>query len=106
MFGRQINVFEKLLLPVGIALTFIGFYLILLAEKSSTTLGWFRLITVFVWMLLLFIVILAATTEDMKEELALIQKEHITEIKLLRELVHEQLQEMKMLRQDLKIRKK
>lgn len=98
MLGRKINFFEKLLLPVGIGLTFFGFYLILLADKTNSLIGWSRLNSVFTWMMLLFIVIVTATTEDMKEELALIQKEHVTEIKLLREIVHDQLQEMKLMR--------
>ena len=101
MFGRKINVFEKLLLPVGIGVTFFGFYLILLAGRNDTINAWLRLSTVFTWMILLFVVIVAATTEDVKEELALIQREHVTEIKLLREITHEQLQEIKLLRQDL-----
>ncbi len=101
MFGRKINIFEKILLPVGIALTFLGFYLILLAEQNGTLLGWMRLTTVFSWMMLLFIVIVSATTEDMKEELALIQKEHVTEIKILKEIANEQLSEIKLLRKDL-----
>ena len=102
MFGRKINIFEKILLPVGIALTFLGFYLILLAEQADSTVAWMRLTTVFTWMTLLFIVIVSATTEDMKEELALIQKEHVTEIKLLKEITSEELNEIKLLRQDLK----
>lgn len=107
MFGRKINIFEKLLLPVGIGLTFLGFYLILLAEQSSNPeVAWLRLIAVFTWMLLLFVVIVSATTEDMKEELALIQKEHVTEIKLLRELTNDQLSEIKLLRNDLQREKK
>lgn len=105
MFGRKINVFEKLLLPVGIGLTFFGFYLIILADKVNTDVAWLRLSTVFIWMMLLFIIIVSATTEDMKEELGLIQKEHVTEIKILRELTHEQLQEIKLLRQEMKIKK-
>ncbi len=105
MFGRKINVFEKILLPVGIGLTFLGFYLILLAEQTGSVIGWMRLSTVFVWMLLLFVVIVSATTEDMKEELALIQKEHVTEIKLLKEISNEQLQEIKLLRNEFKKRK-
>jgi hypothetical protein len=105
MFGRKINVFEKLLLPVGAALTFFGFYLIILAEKSNTTLSWLRLAVVFIWMMLLFIIIVAATTEDMKEELSLIQREHISEIKVLKEIAHELLQEIKLMRQENKVRK-
>jgi len=47
-------------------------------------------------------VIITATTENMKEELQLIQKEHVTEIKILREIAHDQLEEIKLLRKDLK----
>jgi len=106
MLGRKINIFEKLLLPVGIGLTFLGFYLILLAENTGTESAWFRLIAIFNWMLLLFLVIVTATTEDMKEELALIQKEHVSEIKLLREIAHDQLDEIKLLRKDISKTKK
>ena len=105
MLGRKINVFEKLLLPVGIGLTFFGFYLILLAGQTNTDSAWLRLTTVFSWMMLLFLVIVTATTEDMKEELGLIQREHVTEIKLLREITHEQLQEIKLMRQETKIKR-
>ena len=105
MLGRKINVFEKLLLPVGIGLTFFGFYLILLAGQTDTDSAWLRLTTVFSWMMLLFLVIVTATTEDMKEELGLIQREHVTEIKLLREITHEQLQEIKLMRQEIKIKR-
>jgi hypothetical protein len=106
MFGRKINVFEKILLPVGIGLTFLGFYLILLADQSNTIVGWLRLGTLFSWIMLLFIVILSAATEDMKEELALIQREHVTEIKLMRQMVHEQVQELKLLRKEFKYSKR
>ena len=100
MFHRKINFFEKLLLPVGIGITFFGFYLIVLADRNNTLLSWARLSTLFAWMLLLFIIIVTAATEDMKEELAQIQREHVTEIKLMREFVHDQLEETKLLRRD------
>jgi hypothetical protein len=105
MIGRKYNLFEKMLLPVGIGLTFLGFYLIYLADQSNSLVGWLRLLTVFVWMLLLFNVVLSALSEDMKEELSLLQREHVTEIKLLKELVHDQYQELKLIRQELKGRK-
>ncbi|NTV23072.1 MAG: hypothetical protein HGA85_01695 [Nanoarchaeota archaeon] len=106
MLGRKINIFEKLLLPVGVGLTFFGLYLIILAQKSDTLTGWLKLAAVFTWMVLLFVVIVAATTEDMKEELGLIQREHVTEIKIMREMVYDQLQELKLLRQELVRHKK
>ena len=105
MLGRKYNIFEKMLLPVGIGLTFLGFYLIYLADKANSIVGWLRLLTVFIWMMLLFSVVLSALSEDMKEELGLLQREHVTEIKLLKELVNEQCQELKLIRQELKTRK-
>ncbi|MBN2367728.1 hypothetical protein JXC34_01820 [Candidatus Woesearchaeota archaeon] len=101
MFGRKINFFEKLLLPVGIGITFFGFYLLVLADRTNTSIGWSRLSTLFLWMVLLFLIIVTAATEDMKEELGQIQREHVTEIKLMREFVHDQLDEIKLLRKDL-----
>jgi len=97
---RKINLFEKILLPVGIALTFFGFYFIFLASKTTTTDAWLKLNVIFSWLSMLFLVVVAATTEDMKEELGSIQKEHITEIKLLREIVHENINELKLLRKN------
>ncbi|MEM3374064.1 MAG: hypothetical protein QXE31_02470 [Candidatus Woesearchaeota archaeon] len=105
MLSRKYNLFEKLLLPVGFGLTFFGFYLIFLAEKLNTQTAWIRLSAVFSWMILLFLIIISSATENMKEELLLIQKEHSSEIKLLRDITHEQLEEIKLLRQELKIKR-
>ncbi|MCM2325010.1 MAG: hypothetical protein NDI94_00970 [Candidatus Woesearchaeota archaeon] len=99
---RKYNFFEKLLLPVGLGLAFFGLYMILLADKSYEIMSWVKLGTIFVWMIILFIVIMVSMMENMKEELTLIQQEHITEIKLLREILHEQLDEIKLLRKDFK----
>ena len=106
MFERKFNFFEKLLLPVGIGITFFGFYMILLAERVNTDVAWIRLTTLFTWMLLLFVIIFTSASENMKEELTVIQKEHMTEIKLLRELSHEQLEEIKLLRKEISGKKK
>ncbi|MBN1503383.1 hypothetical protein JW930_07625 [Candidatus Woesearchaeota archaeon] len=99
---RQINLFEKILLPVGVATTVFGFYLIVRTDHyPDQLLGWARLTAIFCWMILIFAMIVAATNEDVKEELALISKEHVTEIRLLKEIVHDQLQETKLLRDQL-----
>ena len=96
--NRKLNIFEKLLLPVGIGLILIGLYLINLTSHIGTVEAWIRLCALFLWMILLFIVILSATSEDMKEELALLEKEHMLEIKLLRDISKQQLEEIKLLR--------
>ena len=91
--NRKINLFEKLLLPAGMALIFIGLYLIFLAEQAGTILAWVRLGALFFWMLLLFVVIQTAISENMKEELAMLQSEHMLEIKLLRDAIKQHLEQ-------------
>lgn len=105
MLTRKYNLFEKLLLPLGIGLAFFGFYLIYMAEKIDTQLSWIRLIALFIWINLLFLIVIASATENMKEELILLQKEHSSEIKLLREITTELLEEIKLLRHENKIKK-
>ena len=101
MFSRRINLFEKILLPVGAAVTVVGFYLLVQADNSHGGAEiWAKLIAIFVWLMLTFIMIIAATIEDVKEELVLISREHVAEIKLLKEVVQDQLMEMKLLRKD------
>jgi uncharacterized membrane protein len=101
MFSRKINLFEKILLPVAVTVTVFGFYLLVQADKVSEIEGWVKLSAIFVWLLLVFVMIIAATIEDVKEELVMLSREHVAEIKLLKEIVHEQLLEMKYLRKDL-----
>ncbi len=100
---RKINTFEKILLPVGIAVTLFGFILLVQTEDlaSASPTGWVRLTAIFCWLMLIFVMILAATNVDLKEELAQLAKEHTLEIKLLKEIVHDQLIEMKELRKEL-----
>ncbi|MEM2138607.1 MAG: hypothetical protein QXM96_00455, partial [Candidatus Woesearchaeota archaeon] len=60
MFHRKFNLFEKLLLPIGLGLTFFGFYLIYLAEKLNSDYAWIRLSAVFIWIILLFLIIITS----------------------------------------------
>ena len=106
MIGRKINFFEKMLLPVGVGLTILGLYLILSANNIGTEVVWLKLCAIFLWMILLFNVVQSSITEDMKEELGLIQQEHTTEIKLLKSISNEQLHEIRLLNEFLKSKKK
>jgi uncharacterized membrane protein YcjF (UPF0283 family) len=99
MFGQKIRsstFFEKLLLLVGIVVGFIGFKLLNAAYAQSPGLSWQALIALFLWLVLIFLIILTDSSEGIKEELAIIIKEHVEETKLLRE-------EVKLLRSDLKM---
>jgi len=104
--ARRINLFEMILLPVGIAVSVFGFYMLIQANTAQDMLLWLKLLAIFNWLTLIFTVILSATNEDVKEELGLISKEHVEEIKLLKQIAHEELTEIKLLRQDLSRRKK
>jgi len=79
------NVFEKLLLIVGISVGVVGFWLINSVYYKQPGLTWEVLTAIFLWLLLILIVILTDSNESIKEELSVIIKEHIEETKLLRE---------------------
>lgn len=98
---RKINLFEKILLPVGIAVTVFGFYLLVYADRmgQDNIWVWVRLSAIFAWLILIFVMILAATNEDLKEELCYLTREHTLEVRLLKEISHDQLLELKDLRE-------
>src|SRR3989338_5198798 len=79
--------FEKLLLVVGITVGIVGFWLINSVYYKEPSLSWAFITSIFLWLLLIFVVILTDSNESIKEELSTIIKEHIDETKLLREEV-------------------
>lgn len=81
---RKPNLFEKALLFVGILVTAVGFFLINKMYSLNQGLSWDLLITSFLWLVILLLLILTSTTQDIKEELFTIIKETKEEIKLLR----------------------
>ena len=83
----QANMFQKLLLFIGILVGIIGFWLINNIYLYEPVLSWPFITAVFLWLLLIFIVILTDSSESIKEELGAIIKEHINETRLLREEV-------------------
>jgi len=82
---RASTLFEKLLLLVGIAIGVIGFWFINTIFSQNPIFSYEFLMVIFLWLLLIFIVILTASNESIKEELAVIIKEHIDETRLLRQ---------------------
>lgn len=104
---RKINMFEKILLPVGIAVTVFGFIMLVQADKiSGDATNWVRLTAIFCWLMLIFVMILAATNEDLKEELTDLTKEHTIEIKLIKEIAHDTLIELRAIKEELGRKKK
>jgi hypothetical protein len=84
---RQSTLFEKLLLVMGIGVGIIGFWLINTTFIKAPIVTWQFISTVFLWLLLIFVVILTDSNESIKEELGVIIREHIDETKLLKKEV-------------------
>ncbi|HII72358.1 TPA: hypothetical protein HA265_06405 [Candidatus Woesearchaeota archaeon] len=100
MFGRT-NLFEKILLLVGLAVTIIGFYYINKMYTGEGNLSWALLQAAFLWLLLLFMIILTDSNESIKEELKQVVNEHVKETKLLKDISKEQLAELKVIKASL-----
>ncbi len=83
--SRRISPFEVVLLIVGISVVIVGGYSIHKQYLFDGYLSWNLLQVIFLWLILLVLLILAAILENVKEELLIITREHITETKLIRE---------------------
>jgi hypothetical protein len=102
MIIRKTTFFEKILLVMGIFLGAAGFFAInslFLSAGGILDVG--LLIAIFLWAILLFLVIIAATAENQREETVIINRELRQETKLMKELVSDQVTEIKLLRADL-----
>ena len=84
---QKTTFFEKLLLIVGITVGVLGFWLINTVFLKDPVLSWSFVIAVFLWLLLIFVIILTDSNENIKEELGVIIKEGVIETKLLKEEV-------------------
>lgn len=103
---RTISFFECVLLGMGLIVGIIGFFFIKGQLDQDGLMSWNFILAVFVWLLLLLSFVLAALLEDVKQELKILLQDHAEEIKLLRaetgfmkEIAHEQLEEVKMLKE-------
>ncbi|GEM_PF-3252152 len=81
---RAPNVFERILLVIGMLIIVVGYALISKVVKvegvTSST-----IIAIFVWLALICIVIVASVAENTKEELKIIIENQLQELKFLRE---------------------
>lgn len=84
-FRRKPNTFEIILLVIGIALIILGYVAIHRLAATEMVMSWAFLQTIFLWLLMILMVILAAVNENMKEELRMVIENQIEEIKLLRQ---------------------
>ncbi|MFC1732289.1 hypothetical protein ACFL6I_18450 [candidate division KSB1 bacterium] len=99
---KRTSFFEKLLLIVGLAISIVGFYLINNMYLQEARLSWPLIQAAFLYLLLIFIVILTDSNESIKEELKIVIKEQADEVKYLRNIMNEQLQEIRLMRRGMK----
>lgn len=91
IFIRKPNIFEKLIFIIGILIIIMGYVFIHSLIVLEGSLTWDALQTIFLWLLIIGVIILASVNENMKEE--------------LKSIILNQHQELKILRQDLKYKK-
>ncbi|MFH1053297.1 MAG: hypothetical protein V1740_02655 [Candidatus Woesearchaeota archaeon] len=81
---RKPTFFEFALLIIGLAVFAIGFYVINTLYKQQGYVTWDLIIASLLWLILLFHLILASSSQDIKEELGILINQANEEIKLLR----------------------
>lgn len=82
--ARNPNLFEKILLVIGILVLIVGFAFI---QKIAIAVGFgFELLSlIFLWLTLVVLIILLSAIENMKEELKLANDIEIAELRLMRQ---------------------
>jgi len=103
---KKTTMFEKMLLVVGLAISVLGFYWINNMYMREPKVTWPLLQAAFSYLLLIFMVILTDSNESIKEELKIVIKEQAQEIRYLRNIANEQLDEIRLLRRDLTMKKR
>jgi len=91
IFARKPTIFEKLIFTIGIIIVIAGYFFIQTMIAVDGTLNWQSLQAIFLWLVVIGIIILASVNESMKEE--------------LKAIIENQQQELKLLRQDFKLKK-
>ena len=80
---RSPNLFEKILLVIGIFFVMFGYTLIHMIISATGTLTWAFVQGLFLWLIIIILLILIAVAENVKEELRIIINEHAQEVRLL-----------------------
>jgi hypothetical protein len=85
MKHRNPNLFEKIVLIIGVLIVIIGYSFVhRMYVLQNYVLSWDLLQAMFLWLLLAIMMIMLAVIENVKEELRVVIEEHLEEIKLLR----------------------
>jgi len=99
---RKPTFFEQFLMILCFGVGAVGYFFInKIFVATGRTLSWEMVISIFLWLILVFIIIQSSIAEDQKEELGMIMKEQIIQSKFLHDLAKEGNEEIRLLRQDL-----
>ncbi len=82
---RTPNIFERILLIIGVLIIFLGYAFIYRVFQFDSFLSWQAVQTIFLWLILIGVIIMVAVSENMKEELRTVIENQSQEIRLLRE---------------------
>ncbi len=82
---RKLNLFEIGIFFSGLAVMIVGFLFLRKQYLIDGYFSWGLLQGILLWLILIALIIIAAILENVKEELAIVIKEHIAETKLLRQ---------------------
>jgi len=81
---RKTTLFEKALMILGLAVLVIGFLVINSLFRLDGGLTWPALIAMFLWLIILLLMILVSSSQDIKEELSILISKSNEELRLLR----------------------
>jgi len=82
---RTPNIFETILLIIGVLIILLGYAFIYRVFQFDTFLSWPAVQTIFLWLILIGVIILVAVSENTKEELRIVIENQSQELRLLRE---------------------
>lgn len=82
---RTPNLFEKIILILGVLIILLGYSFIYRVFQLDSYLSWPAVQTIFIWLILIGVIILVAVSENTKEELRIVIENQTQEMKLLRE---------------------
>ncbi|MBI3033922.1 hypothetical protein HYY72_02085 [Candidatus Woesearchaeota archaeon] len=99
---KKVTFFEKAVLIIGLFTIAIGFYFIQRIYVIDQQLSWLMLIAIFSWLSLLLLIIISSLNANVKEELSEVIRESADETRLLKEITHQLLDEIKLLRKGVK----
>ena len=104
---RKATAFEIMLLVLGVVVLVAGFILIRNTFiTEGKTLSWFMIGAIFSWLTLLILFVVSELNADVKEELSLVMREHVDQTKILKEINHALLAEIKGMRDDMSPKRK